>query len=106
MKKAFEFLTNWVEVSFIILLVLGFGISLLINDVYISYGIVLLSGLVSGKIIYHKKKDYLFPYIILIAGFILGYIIGHRQGSAMAIILIFGAGNILCYYAHKKLKVL
>jgi hypothetical protein len=103
MRKALEFLTNWVELSFILLLILGFVISVFVNDVLLSYALVLMAGLGSGKIIYHKAKDFLFPHILLITGFILGFIIGHKEGSTIALILIFLAGNAISYYAHKKL---
>jgi uncharacterized membrane protein len=102
MKKAFEFLTNWVEISFIFLLLFGFFLSAMINNIYLSYGIALLAGLVAGKVIYHKKKDYLFPHVLLITGFILGYLIGNKVGSAIAIIIIFSIGNLISYYLHEK----
>ncbi|MBN2454607.1 hypothetical protein JXB11_03610 [Candidatus Woesearchaeota archaeon] len=102
MKKAFEFLTNWVEISFILLLLFGFFISAAINSTPLSYVVVFLAGLLSGKVIYHKKKDYLFPHIILITGFILGYLIGNKVGNAILIFIIFLAGNISSYYAHEK----
>ncbi|MFH1181881.1 MAG: hypothetical protein V1702_02895 [Candidatus Woesearchaeota archaeon] len=105
MKKAFEFLTNWVEVSFIILLLIGFLMSLFINNVFLSYGTVLLAGLASGKILYHKKKDNFFPHILLMTGFILGYIIGNKEGSPVLILLLFIAGIMGSYYAHKKFGV-
>jgi hypothetical protein len=90
-------------VSFIILLVLGFVLSVLITSVYLSYGLAFLAGLCSGKVIYHKKKDNLVPHILLITGFILGYIIGHKAGSTALIIGLFVAGNFASYYAHKHL---
>jgi 4-hydroxybenzoate polyprenyltransferase len=105
MKKAFEFLTNWVEVFFVILLFIGFLISLFINNVFLSYGIVLLAGLASGKVLYHKKKDNFVPHLLLMSGFILGYIIGNKEGSPLLILLLFVAGIIGCYYAHKQFGV-
>jgi hypothetical protein len=103
MKKAFEFLTNGVEMSFIALIVLGFVISVFVNHALISYGIALITGLLSGKILYHKAKDVLFPHVLLIGGFALGYIIGHKEGSTIVIIALFLVGNAASYFAHKKL---
>jgi 4-hydroxybenzoate polyprenyltransferase len=105
MKKAFEFLTNWVEVFFIILLLIGFLVSLFINNLYLSYGVVLLTGLASGKILYHKKKDNFFPHLLLMSGFILGYIIGNKEGTPVLILLLFIAGIMGCYHAHKRFGV-
>ncbi len=97
-----DFYHTWVEVSFIVVLIVGFILSLFINSVAVSYVVVFLCGTAFGKAIYHRKDDYLLPYILLTVGFIIGYLLGHSAGNIWTIIFLFALGNALSYFAHER----
>ena len=97
---------NWAEVFFILLLLLGFFISIALPNPWISYFIIFVAGLLSGRWIYKKKgKQPLFPFFLIIVGFLFGYMLGTYslyKVSAKLIALLFTIGAITGYYIHKK----
>lgn len=100
-KKA-DFFTYWVEGFFVILLITGFIIASLVKSANLSYVIAVLSGLLFGKLVYHKKKDAFAHYALLTIGFIIGYVVGNAVGSRMLTLVFFMAGVVASFYAHEK----
>ena len=95
----------WAEVFFIILLVLGFLVSLSIQSTALNYTVIFCAGLMIGRTIFMKQgKQPLFPFFLIIIGFLLGYTFGgYIQGlSRTLVVLLFIIGAILSYYLHKK----
>jgi hypothetical protein len=96
---------NWAEVFFIVLLLLGFLLSIAMPNPWISYLVIFSAGLLSGRWIYKKKgRQPLFPFFLIIVGFLLGYMLGaYPVGvDARVIVLLFIVGALLSYFAHKK----
>ncbi len=96
---------NWAEVFFVVLLLLGFLLSIAMPNPWISYLVIFFAGLLSGRWIYKKKgRQPLFPFFLIIIGFLLGYMLGaYPIGvNATAVVLLFIVGALLSYYAHKK----
>ncbi len=101
-KRGFDFFTFWVEGFFVILFILGIVIASMIQSAVLSYIIAFLSGLLFGKLIYHKKKDAFAHYALLTIGFVIGYTIGNGVGSRMLTLLLFFMGVFVSFYAHEK----
>ncbi|MCP3682973.1 MAG: hypothetical protein GY861_09805 [bacterium] len=101
-KKGFEFLMNWVELSFVLFIIIGFIIATIIRNAFLSYVVIFLCGAIFGKMLFHGKKDFLFPYVLLTIGFGLGYIIGDRVAETTFILIVFVLGNCVSYLIHEK----
>lgn len=101
-KKGFEVLTAWVEIFFIVFIVLGALLGFLIRNAAMSYTILFLFGLVTGTVIYSKRNVSLFPYILLVSGFAIGYIVGNRVADIFALLALFVVGNVASYHILNK----
>lgn len=97
-----ELYKNWVEVLFIIFLVIGFAISITAPSAAVNYFVIFIFGLMSGRLWYKGRKNIKLPTIIVIIGLVLGYILGSIKGDNKVIIILFIVGNILSYYLHSE----
>lgn len=97
----FEFLTNWVELSFLGLLFLGFAAGKLIIDVTFSYLLIAAAGLIAGRLSYVKRENDPLPFKAISLAFLVGYLFGHRTGNWLVIMLIFAAAAVVSYKAHQ-----
>ena len=93
---------NWVEYLFLFLMFVGLILALNIGSAVMSYIIIFLCGLMSGRVLYKLKKNITFPFYIIILGFLLGYLIGSYYGNKQIIILLFVVANIASYIAYEK----
>ena len=93
---------NWVEYLFLILMILGFILALKVGSAVMSYIIIVLCGLISGRLIYKLKKNITFPFYIIILGFLLGYLLGSYYGSKKLMIILFAVANIAGHFVYNK----
>ena len=94
--------SNWAEIVFFILLVIGFLFSLAAPSAVLSYLIIFTAGMMAGRLIYYRKESMVFPYVLIIVGFFLGYLIGSRYGNWLVLTILFVLGSILSYYLHEQ----
>ena len=94
--------SNWAEIVFFILLVIGFLFSLAAPSAVLSYLIIFVAGMMAGRLIYYRKESMVFPYVLIIVGFFLGYLIGSRYGNWLVLTILFVLGSILSYYLHEQ----
>jgi uncharacterized membrane protein len=105
MNKKASFFENWPEYFFILLLLLGIIISLIVKQVWISYLIIAMSGLITGRIFYNDRHKQIFIVYFITFAYFVGYLIGNHYGlkANWAILLMFFvAGNLLSYRFHRK----
>lgn len=105
-KGGFVFLESWVEISFFILLVLGFGLGKLVVDTALSYLLVAAAGIITGRLGYVRREDDPWPYYAISLAFLFGFLLAHRVGSGIVIILIFVAAALVSYKAHQSFEFL
>ena len=96
------FFKNWAEFFFFVLMVIGFIISMIAPSAVISYIVIFLSGMIGGRLLYHRRKKLTFPYYLIIIGFLIGYVIGTYYGSRKVVIILFILGVLFSYHLHKK----
>src|SRR3989338_10550633 len=103
MKSDQMLLEHWVEVLAACVLLIGIFIGIAIRSSPLLYITVLLSGILSGKIVYSKHKSQpIFPFILIIFALLVGYLIGAFSANKLTIIVLFLGGAWLSYWAHKK----
>ena len=99
-KKGLNLLTTWVEVVAFILLVIGFILSIFMGSAFMSYVVILLFGVMAGRVIFFKRTS--FPVYVIGMGFLFGYLLGSRYGKWKIILFCFLSGIVISYYLHKK----
>ena len=82
----FDLYKNWMEFFFLVLVIIGILIAFSSPSAFISYIMILLSGIFAGRLIYERKNKIQLPYFMIIAGFVIGYLIGVYYGSRRIII--------------------
>ena len=105
-KKGFEFLTNWVELSFLGMLAVGFVVGKLVIDVGFSYLLLAAAGLIAGRLSYVKRENDPLPFKAIGLAFLIGYLFGHRAGNWFVITLLFVAAAAISYKAHQSIDFL
>lgn len=105
-KSGIVFFESWVEISFFLLLAIGFVLGKLVVDVAFSYLITAAAGLITGRLVYLRRENDPVPYYAIGAAFLLGFLLGHRVGAGIAIAVTFAAATFLSYRAHKAMDFL
>ncbi len=94
---------KWAEYLILLFLVLGFIVSVLLRDMFLSYISVFFAGGLFGRIYYIKRyKEPILPFILLILGFLTGYLIGSFWVNRFLVLIFFLTGLIVSYYLHMK----
>jgi len=103
-KGVLDMMSMWVEYVALVILFIGFFISMSAGSAFLSYLIIFFSGLLTGRILFQKRKALPFKYYILMLVFLIGYILGtyDSYGSRKVIVIVFILSNILSYYIHDR----
>ena len=101
-KKAAGFFSHWGEVLFLSLLIIGFILSIASPSAVISYIMIFVVGLMSGRLLYERKNKLVFPYVLIIIGFIIGYILGAFYGNKATILTLYLIGIWAGYQVYNK----
>ena len=98
--KPFDFYERWAELFFVILLVVGFVISIIAGSAFFNYIIIFLCGVMAGRVLQVRKGRV--PYYLIVFGFLIGYVLGKRYGNWRVIIFLFIIGTVISFYLHEK----
>jgi hypothetical protein len=101
-KMADFFFKNWAEFLFFVLIIIGFIISIAAPSAVISYTIIFIVGLMSGRLLYERKNKLAFPYVLIVIGFIIGYILGAFYGNKLTILTLYLIGIWIGYQIFDK----
>jgi hypothetical protein len=96
------FFKNWGEFLFFVILVIGFILAIASPSAVISYLVIFIVGLMSGRLLYERKNKLVFPYTLIIIGFIIGYILGAFYGNKMTILTLYLIGIWIGYQIFNK----
>jgi len=105
-KAGFGLVTNWIEVSFVILLAAGFVLGKLLTDSALSFFIILAAGLAAARLVYLKRDNDPLPFKAISAAFLVGFIVGNRAVNDILLVGVFATAAFLSYQAHKRLEFL
>jgi len=97
---------DWAEIVSFLVLIVGFVLSISIENPVYVYIIIFLAGLLAGRSFFVKiGKQPLFPFFLIIIGFLLGYVIGspiRSNSNWKVVVILFFLGWILSHVAHKE----
>jgi hypothetical protein len=109
-KRAVVWVDQWVEVYAFFLLLVGFTISLISDSSVVNYIIILICGIMVGRLHAMRRARRSAAFYVVVIGFLIGFLIGaslmHQRGDPLALIVIFFVG---CYfgshwYRHRLIK--
>ncbi len=93
----------WAETLAVVLVLIGFLVSLLLTSALLVYLVIILAGFLAGRVFYIKRfKEPIFPFILMIIGFLFGYVLGSFGASRFWTVVFFAVGLAVSYYLHLK----
>ncbi len=99
----FKLEDQWPELTALLFLALGFIISVLLQNAFLSYVSIVLSGALAGRIYYMKRfKEPILPFVLIILGFFLGYLLGAFWVNRSLTVVLFLISFGVSYYLHLK----
>lgn len=109
--KPLNLIDDWVEILSLIVLVIGFIISLLSGSALVSYIIVFFCGSAFGRFWWRRKASTRVPWFMVMLGFLIGFLLGTYfielfikppYGHKGIITILFIGSIVLSYYLHEK----
>lgn len=92
---------QWAELFTGILLLIGFLLSIITQSALINYIVIFLTGLMSGRFIFKRLGQPMFPFFLILFGFLIGYIVGAINFNKWIIISLYIIGTYGSYKLHK-----
>jgi len=89
------------EILFIILLIIGLVVALVVDNVFLTYLIVIVSGIGMGFLLYQKRNELRGKYMVSCLSFIIGYIVAN-SGIRIRLIIVFLISIFLGYMVYKQ----
>lgn len=99
-RKGISFLDKWAEFFFMVLLIVGFIVSISIGSAFFSYIVIFFFGAMAGRFLNYRKM--FFPFYLVVVGLLIGYILGSRYGNWRVNLFCFIAGTAISWYLHGK----
>jgi len=96
------YMHNWAELFAFLVLIIGFIISILIQNKVFNGIVAFLVGFGSGRLIFTQRRKGMFPYFLVIIGFLLGFMLGSYYMNRGIILILFVSAIIISYYIHSK----
>lgn len=94
---------QWAEVLSVFFLILGFVLSILLNNVFFSYLSIILAGFTAGRVFYVRRfREPIFPFILIIVGFLLGYLLGSFFANRVILLVLFAGSFVGTYQLYMK----
>lgn len=97
-----KFWEDWAEIIGFFLLIIGFFFAILAGSAIISYLIVIMCGLMGGRIWFRIKENLKTPWIIILLGFLIGFVLGSFYGNKKIIILLYIVAIAVSYFLHNE----
>ena len=92
----------WAEYWTFFLLLLGFLLTLWIDNPQTSYVVAVAFGLLLGRMLWQYKQRMRGSIITIILGFVMGFLLGVQVADRKLLIILLGVGMLVSYYAHDR----
>lgn len=93
---------DYIEIIGSFFLIVGAILSILTPSAVINYLVILLTGLMTGRVIYYRKYKFKMGVMLIILAFVLGYTLVSPHGNRTITLLLFLAGSVLSYRVHTR----
>lgn len=102
MIKYFDMVFDWPEFLALLALIVGLVFALGADSIAAAYVIVLVFGLLFGRVWARLPKGNEIPLFMITAGCLIGICLGLILQNLKAVVLIYAIGILFSFYAHKK----
>ncbi len=92
----------WAEYWTFFLLLLGFLLTLWIDNPQTSYVVAVAFGLLLGRMLWQYKQRMRGSIITIILGFVMGFLLGVQVADRKLLIILLVVGMLVSYYAHDR----
>jgi len=99
-KKGQNILDTWPEILTVVLLIIGFFVSISLGSMVFTYIVISLIGFMAGRFLRYRKTA--FPFYLIIFGLLLGFVLGARYGNWKVMIFLFALFTAISWYLHEK----
>jgi hypothetical protein len=99
------FFSSWAEVGAFAFMFFGIFMAVLSPSAFISYVIILLSGMIAGRIFWERRNNTRIAYTMITLGFVAGYAAGaffRHFGNILVILILFVVGIITMYKLSER----
>jgi hypothetical protein len=99
------FFSSWAEVGAFVFMFFGIFVAVLSPSAFISYVIILLSGMIAGRIFWERRNNTTIAYTMITLGFLAGYAAGsffRYFGNVLVIIVLFIVGIMVMYKISER----
>ena len=93
---------DWPETVAILVLALGFLLAVLARSMIFEYALILLAGLVFGRLLHRWKPHKKTALVLIILAFLMGYLLGGIWANRKLLIVLYGAGIYGGWMLEKK----
>lgn len=99
------FFSSWAEFAAFAFMFFGIFVAILSPSAFISYVIILLSGMIAGRIFYERRNNTKIAYTMVTLGFLAGFAVGaffRHFGNVLVILMLFLVGAIVMYRLSER----
>lgn len=103
-KKAnfFDIQESWVEITSLFLLVIGLIVALWSRSAVVTYMVIFLSGIITGRGLMQRKYSHKLSYFFMIIAYLIGFLVGHFYGKSKFILVLYIIGGYIGYVLHAR----
>ncbi|MBT4541046.1 hypothetical protein HOC35_06025 [Candidatus Woesearchaeota archaeon] len=98
----FNLQERWAEILAIFILVIGFLVALWARSAVVTYMVILLSGIISGRGFLARKYTHRIAYILILIFYLIGFLLGSFYGKSKYILVLFILGMWIGYVLHER----
>lgn len=93
---------DWPEAVALLMLAAGFFLAVLSGSATFQYVLILLAGLVFGRLLHSWKPHKKAAIVLVIIGFLMGYMLGGVWANRKLLVAIYAAGIWAGWQIEKK----
>ena len=93
---------NWPEIIGTFVLIVGFVLTIVLPSAILIYTVVILIGLLFGRIWFRQKGGLKFPLFVIMMALLLGIMLGAKYGDKTLVVIFFFFSMAFSYYLHDQ----
>ena len=90
------------EGTALLIAIFGFLLAMSARTDMSAYIIVLIMGLMLGRIAWVSRKKSKLPMLLLLCAFVAGFLMGNVAGNPVVLVVMMGVGIYWGYEAHRR----
>jgi hypothetical protein len=93
---------HWAEYWTLFLLLIGFLVTLWVDNPQTSYVVAVAFGMLLGRLLWQYKQFLRGSIVTILLGFVLGFLLGVQIADRILLVMLLVIGMLASYYAHDR----